>query len=51
MKLEYRRDIIGLSTEQKPDATKLEDGCTYYEVNTGKLFINYKGTWYDQDFN
>lgn len=50
MKMMYRRDDLGLSTETKPDATKVEDGYTYYEVDTGKLWLAYKGQWYDQDF-
>lgn len=47
----FRYDYLGLSTETKPDASKLADGTTYYEVNTGKLWLVYNGTWYDQDFS
>lgn len=43
-------NFIGLSTEEKPEASSVLDGATYYEVNTGKLWVAYKGTWYDQDF-
>ena len=46
----FRCDYLILSSETKPDATNLTNGCTCYEVNTGKLWIAYKGTWYDQDF-
>lgn len=47
----FRFDYFGLSTEDKPLATAVADGSTYYEVNTGKLYLAYKGTWYDQDFS
>lgn len=47
----FRFDYLGLSSESKPVATEVADGSTYYEVNTGKLYIAYKGNWYDQDFN
>ena len=42
---------IGLSTEKKPDASSVVKGATFYEVDTGKLWIAYKGQWYDQDFS
>lgn len=51
MKDILRYDDIGLSTEPKPDATNAAKGATYYEVDTGKFWIAYKGQWYDQDFN
>ena len=47
----FRYDYLGLSTETKPEASKIADGSTYYEVNTGKLYLAYKGVWYEQTFN
>lgn len=41
-----RTDLIGLSTETKPENQK--NGTTFYEVDTGAFFIYYKGTWYEQ---
>ena len=47
--LKWRSDLIGLSTEEKPlTGEKVVDGSTFYEVDTGKFFIFYKGTWYEQ---
>lgn len=46
----FRYDYLGLSSESKPTATNVADGSTFYEVNTGKLWLAYKGEWYDQDF-
>ena len=43
-----RIDFVLLSTDTKPTA-EIKDGSTCYEVNTGKLFIFYKGTWYEQE--
>ena len=43
----YRKDIIGLSTESKP--TDVVDGTTFLEVNTSKFYIFYEGTWYEQE--
>lgn len=45
----YRTDIVGLSTEEKP-IKGLENGATFYCVDTGDLYIFYKGTWYLQEF-
>ena len=45
----YRTDIVGLSTEEKP-VKCLENGATFYCVDTGDLYIFYKGTWYLQEF-
>lgn len=46
--MEFRLDIVGLSTEDKP-TTGIEDGTTYYTVDTQELYIYYKGTWYNQE--
>lgn len=42
-----RTNYIGLSTETK-ETTNIANGSAYLEVDTGKLFIFYKGTWYEQ---
>lgn len=47
-------DFVGLSTNEKPDERDFGSdigfawGSTYYEVDTGKLFILWDGTWYEQ---
>lgn len=46
--MKFRLDIVGLSTEEKPTAG-VEDGTTYYTVDTQELYIFYKGTWYNQE--
>ena len=45
--MQFRLDIVGLSTEDKP-TTGIEDGTTYYTVDTQELYIYYKGNWYKQ---
>lgn len=45
--IKYRLDIVILSTEDKP-TEGIENGATCYEVDTGVLYIYYKGTWYEQ---
>lgn len=45
--IKNRTDIVILSTEDKP-TEGLENGSTCYEVDTGVLYIYYKGTWYEQ---
>lgn len=45
--MEWRIDIVILSTETKPTKGMM-NGSTLYEVDTGKLYIYYKGTWYEQ---
>lgn len=47
----FRFDYLGLEEETKPDALKVADGSTFYEVDTGKLYLAYKGEWYLQDFS
>lgn len=46
-----RTDLLGLSTEEKPTADNeyVVDGTTFYEVDTGDLYIFYKGEWYNQN--
>lgn len=46
-----RTDLLGLSTEEKPTADNeyVVDGTTFYEVDTGDLYIFYDGTWYNQN--
>lgn len=39
-------DFIGLSTEEKQ--TDVANGSTFWEVDTSKFYIFYKGTWYEQ---
>ena len=46
----FRYDYLRLSGEDLPDETKVADGSTCYIVDTGKLYLAYKGEWYDQDF-
>lgn len=48
-KIGYMRhsyDWIGLSTETKP-GTDVDNGSTFLEVDTSKVFIYYNGTWYE----
>lgn len=46
-----RTDLLGLSTEEKPTAENenVVNGTTFYEVDTGDLYIFYNGTWYNQN--
>ena len=45
-----RWDFIGLSTDTKPTSEneKVTDGSTYYESDTSKYYVYYKGTWYEK---
>lgn len=45
--MKFRIDIVGLSTEDKPTAG-IQNGTTYYTVDTQELYIYYKGNWYKQ---
>ena len=45
-----RIDIVILSTEEKP-TVNLKNGSTLYEVDTAKLYVWYKGSWYDEEGN
>lgn len=40
-------DYIGLSSETK-ETENIADGSTFLEVDTSKMFVFYKGTWYEQ---
>ena len=42
-----RIDLIGLSSEAK-EIEGVDDGSTFYEVDTSTLYIFYKGAWYPQ---
>lgn len=44
---EFRKDYIGLSTDEKPQ--EAVDGNTFYEVDTSNFYIMYNGTWYLQE--
>lgn len=44
----FRLDIVGLSTDDLPDATDKLDGSTYYTVDTQELYVCYNGEWYNQ---
>lgn len=46
--MQFRLDLVGLSTEEKP-TQGLQDGTTYYTVDTQELYIFYKGIWYNQE--
>lgn len=46
--LNNRLDIVILSTEEKP-TVNLKNGSTLYEVDTAKLYVWYKGSWYDEE--
>ena len=48
-KAKFRLDIVGLSTDDLPDATDKLDGSTYYTVDTQELYVLYKGEWYNQN--
>ena len=50
----FRFDLIGLHTDEKPinymaDGSKIMNGSTFYEVDTGAFYIYYKGEWYLQE--
>lgn len=45
--IKYRVDFVGLSTDEKP-SDQLENGSTYYTVDTQELYIYYEGEWYLQ---
>lgn len=47
--MRFRVDIVQLSSEEKP-TSGIENGTTLYYVDTGALFVYYKGTWYEQNF-
>lgn len=48
MESKFRWDFLGLSTESKPTTGEnVTDGSTYFECDTSKMYIYYKGTWYE----
>ena len=47
MKIDFRFDYLGLSTDNKP--TSAVNGSTFYEVDSSTLYIYYEGTWYEQE--
>lgn len=48
----YGANIYGLSTEEKPVVDEagnpLVDGSSFYCVDTGDVYLYFKGTWYKQ---
>lgn len=47
----FRYDYLRLEAEDKPSASAVADGSTCYIVDTGDLYLAYKGTWYLQKFD
>ena len=47
--LKYRIDFVRLENESMPDSANINDGSTCYIIDTGELYIYYKGTWYNSD--
>ena len=47
--LKYRIDFVRLKNESMPDSENINDGSTCYIIDTGELYIYYKGTWYNSD--
>ena len=47
--LKYRIDFVRLKNESMPDNENINDGSTCYIIDTGELYIYYKGTWYNSD--
>lgn len=45
--IKYRVDFVGLSTDTKP-SEQLENGSTFYTVDTQELYVYYAGEWYLQ---
>ena len=45
----WKFDYLKLENEDLPDKTKVADGSTCLEVDTSKLYIAYKGEWYEQN--
>ena len=45
--IKYRLDFVGLSTDTKP-TVQVENGSTYYTVDTQELYVYYAGEWYLQ---
>lgn len=49
--LKYRIDFVRLENESMPDGENINDGSTCYIIDTGELYIYYKGTWYNSDID
>lgn len=47
--LKYRIDFVRLENESMPDSENINDGSTCYIIDTGELYIYYKGTWYNSN--
>lgn len=47
--LKYRFDFVRLKNESMPDNENINDGSTCYIIDTGELYIYYKGTWYNSE--
>ena len=47
--LKYRIDFVRLKNESMPDSENINDGSTCYIIDSGELYIYYKGTWYNSD--
>ena len=47
--LKYRIDFVRLENESMPEGDNINDGSTCYIIDTGELYIYYKGTWYNSD--
>lgn len=47
--LKYRIDFVRLENESMPDNENINDGSTCYIIDTGELYIYYKGEWYNSD--
>lgn len=47
--LKYRIDFVRLDGEAMPSSENIIDGSTCYIIDTGELYIYYKGTWYNSD--
>lgn len=47
--LKYRIDFVRLENESMPVGENINDGSTCYIIDTGELYIYYKGTWYNSD--
>ena len=48
--IDTRWDFIGLSSETKPDINnpKVQDGSTFFEADTSKLYMWYRDRWYQK---
>ena len=47
--LKYRIDFVRLDGEVMPSSENITDGSTCYIIDTGELYIYYKGTWYNSN--